>query len=82
MTELRHPRYYVRSISGYSLVHGGSRLGTTWWVSDSWNLWREVPLTNRTKGSTGTQRITRLRKQAERNCAALNAAHEEWLAND
>lgn len=80
---MRHPRYEVRSITGYSERSlGGAKASTTWWVADTWNCYREMPLMTTVSESEkhlGSWLTTR-RAQAERNCERLNREHDEWLA--
>ncbi len=86
---LSHPRYVLRSITGYPNNPSASRSsahqkeGTTWWIADTWNCYREVPLTRTqeypsngpkplyAKGASG-------RLLVERNCVRLNDEQEAW----
>jgi len=87
LAPMRHPRYEVRSITGYNFtaVSGEAKLSTSWWVADTWNCFREVPLrviVGTKSGPPGLPKIVTRRSTAERNCARLNREHDEWLAQD
>lgn len=82
---MRHPRYEVRSVTGYS--SGGSnsppRPSTTWWVADTWNCYRECDLWRLLGGKVVPARgkTTMFRSCAERTAEKLNREHDEWLAS-
>ena len=80
---MKHPRYELRSITGYSMgaASGEGKLGTCYWVADTWNCYRECELWSIGGGSDypcGTITTPR-RSQAERTLARLNRVHDEWL---
>ena len=80
---MRLPRYEVRSITGYSSVTPGQgALTSSYWVADTWNCYREVPLLRRPgrdpirHPSVPTAELWTTRKSlAEWNCDRLNAQH-------
>ncbi len=81
---MKHPRYELRSITGYNTgsAPGGGQLGTCYWVADTWYCYRECELWSTDGGSDGPagKFTTTRRSQAERTLARLNRAHDEWLA--
>ena len=78
MARLRTPRFQVRSVSGYTC----GKLVSAYWVADTWYCWREVELWAKKseRDAPCGKRITDRCSQAERTCARLNAANDEWLA--
>lgn len=80
-------RYEVHSITGYANVPGNhvssgdAKLSTSYWVADTHDCYREVPMhvKEAKRGGSGivSVRITHLRSVAERNCARLNAEASE-----
>lgn len=87
---MKHPRYELRSITGYETAHavpGEGKLSTTYWVADTWDCYREVSLQRIASGGRATApyyelagKTTKHRRMAERNLRRLNRAHDEWLA--
>jgi hypothetical protein len=82
---MRHPRYEVHSVTGYPITQGwkrarDQRAGTTYFIADTWDCYREVRLLafpgsghdEVPSGLTTTRRST-----IERNCARLNREADE-----
>ena len=80
-----HPRYVVRSITGYTCrpgrdTGGNARETTDVWVADTWYGYAVVRLWSATPSLGVHPRLAGRLAQAESMCARLNAEHDAELA--
>jgi hypothetical protein len=80
-----HPRYVVRSITGYACTPGSRSGGnapetTAVWISDAWYGYAVVQMWSATPRPRSHPRLEGRLASARCACALLNAEHNAWLA--